>query len=406
MVSDAAATDETMALLADVLATDVGCAGVAVVAVQPDGSARIAAGHGLPDSVRSMPLDPDAMGGELGRHILAAGERWSVEVTRPLVAAGNLFGAVVMLFGEGGGPSPGRLRLAEGLVDLTAMALAWAAQRDQLERSYAELRASQDTLMRNEKLRALGEMAAGVSHDLKNIMNPVSLHLQLAEEALRDGDVEEARNSVRQMQQIVVRGLQTIDRLRTYGRQDTAIEAEPVDLDRLAREAAAIARPRMSSGRGRRIIPIVEELTGPPPVMVASGDVLSALVNLIVNAIDALSPTKQRGRITLRSGVVDGGSFVEVADDGPGIPPEVERRLFEPFFTTKGEEGTGLGLAMVYATARHHGGKVTLDTAPGRGATFRLWFPQLAARTRPEPAPPPAPAACSTERTRRAPPGS
>jgi signal transduction histidine kinase len=99
---------------------------------------------------------------------------------------------------------------------------------------------------------------------------------------------------------------------------------------------------------------------------------VNALVNLIANAIDAMPAG---GTITLRSGEGDGGAWVSVADDGPGMPPEVERRVFEPFFTTKGEAGTGLGLAMVQATMRRHGGTVKLVTEPGQGTTFTLWFP-------------------------------
>jgi signal transduction histidine kinase len=103
---------------------------------------------------------------------------------------------------------------------------------------------------------------------------------------------------------------------------------------------------------------------------------VSALVNLLVNAIDAAGTTGKV--ITLRSGESDGGSFVEVEDDGSGMPLDVEKRVFEPFFTTKGTEGTGLGLAMVYATVLRYGGSITLDTALGRGTRFRLWFPAAA----------------------------
>lgn len=145
-----------------------------------------------------------------------------------------------------------------------------------------------------------------------------------------------------------------------------------MDLDRLAREAAEIARPRMASvgGRGVRI---EQRLTAPSSVMAMSGEVVSALVNLVVNAIDAMAG--KGGTIILRSGESNGGSFVTVEDDGPGMPKEVEKHVFEPFFTTKGTEGTGLGLAMVYACMQRHGGTVTLATQPGQGTTFTLWFP-------------------------------
>ena len=96
-----------------------------------------------------------------------------------------------------------------------------------------------------------------------------------------------------------------------------------------------------------------------------------------MNAIDAAGPDSKA--LTMRSGEDDGGSFVEVEDDGPGMPADIESRVFEPFFTTKGDEGTGLGLAMVYATMQRYGGVITLDTAVGRGTRFRLWLPRLPA---------------------------
>jgi signal transduction histidine kinase len=280
-----------------------------------------------------------------------------------------------MLFRAGREPSADALRLAEGLVDLAAIALANALHQEQLERSYEELRASQDMLARTEKLRALGQMAAGVSHDLKNILNPLSLHIQVADRAVVRGDTDEVRSSLAEMKGVVTRGVETLERLRSYSRQSKESKTELVELDRLAREACGIAKPRMASGGRGRVARIVEALGGPAPVMAMSGEVLSALVNLVVNAIDAVA--NKGGTITLRSGEDNGGTWIEVEDDGPGMPPDVEKRVFEPFFTTKGEEGTGLGLAMVYATMQRHGGNISIKTAEGSGTRFRLWFPGL-----------------------------
>jgi signal transduction histidine kinase len=191
--------------------------------------------------------------------------------------------------------------------------------------------------------------------------------------ALERGEIDDAKESIPEMKQVVVRGVQTLERLRDYSRQSKESKTELVELDRLAREAAEIAKPRMAAGGGARVVKIQDALGGPPPVMALSGEIVSALVNLIVNAIDALAG--KGGTITLKSGEADGGSWVVVEDDGPGMPADIERRVFEPFFTTKGTEGTGLGLANVYATMQRHGGTIGLDTAPGKGTRFRLWFP-------------------------------
>jgi signal transduction histidine kinase len=377
LVSDAAAVGEVLPLLADALLEHVPAAGVAVIEIGPDGAAYLAVARGLPPAVNALAIDADAIGEELGELILrTSGKSFAQEQTRPLVAAGGLFGAVVLLFDAKRPATNEGMRLAEGLVDLAAIALGTAAQVAKLDQSYAELRASQATLARTEKLRALGQMAAGVSHDLKNILNPLSLHLQFIARALDRGKYADAKESTVEMKQVLIRGVETLERLRDYSRQSKESKTELVDLDKLAREAAEIARPRIATVGGRAPL-LALDLVPTAPVMVISGEVVSAIVNVAVNAIDAIAG--QGGTITLRTGESNGGSFVSVQDDGPGMPPDVEKRVFEPFFTTKGAEGTGLGLAMVYACMQRHGGTVTIDTAAAQGTTFTLWFPGIGA---------------------------
>jgi len=104
------------------------------------------------------------------------------------------------------------------------------------------------------------------------------------------------------------------------------------------------------------------------------------VVNLVVNALEALVGN---GTITIRTGC-DRGGWIEVADTGPGMSPDVQSRVFEPFFTTKAD-GTGLGLATVYGFVQAHGGRVSLETAQGRGTCVRLWFPEIAEAPTPVP---------------------
>lgn len=239
-------------------------------------------------------------------------------------------------------------------------------------RMRAELRRSEELLVRSEKLRALGEMAAGISHDLKNLLNPLSLYLQVLERAVAAGNTVDAKQSLDEMKRILAHGVQTIERLRDYGKKSGETDLVAVDLDRLAAEAAALTQPKMNAG-GRRFR-VIQDLHDPPRVRGRPGEILSAIVNLLVNAADAMRESGKGDLIRVTTGAEDGRSFVRVADDGPGMPPDVARRVFEPFFSTKGDEGTGLGLAMVQGAAQRHGGEVTLDTAPGAGAVFTLWL--------------------------------
>src|SRR5207244_4108786 len=111
-------------------------------------------------------------------------------------------------------------------------------------------------------------------------------------------------------------------------------------------------------------------------IAASAASLREALTNLVFNAIDALP---RGGVIRLRVRRRDECVEVEVSDSGIGMSPEVQRRIFEPFFTTKGERGTGLGLSMVFAIVQRYGGKIDVQSGPGRGTTFRLRFPPRAA---------------------------
>src|SRR6185369_336988 len=135
--------------------------------------------------------------------------------------------------------------------------------------------------------------------------------------------------------------------------------AEPVALERVLETAMDLCGPRLPAGGHFELL---REPGQTPPVLARRSELVTAVVNLVFNAIEAMPGG---GHIVVRTGADRGGGWIEVADDGPGMPPEIERRIFEPFFTTK-DQGTGLGLAMVYAFVHRHSGELTVDTALGR----------------------------------------
>ena len=363
---------EILPLLARAAIEHAGADAAAVVEVVEDGKVNVVASEGLPAPLETWSTDAETIGFELGEELKAAcGDRFAEAHVRPMMSCGGLFGALVLLFQAGRSPERQQLELAEGLVDLAATALSKAVQFDELRRAHAELRASQELLVRTEKLRALGEMAAGINHDLANILNPISLKMQLLTRTVDRGDTAKSRETIEAVRQIVRRGSEMMETLRRFSRQSPELALETVDLNRLAHEAAELAKPRMARP-GSASSEIREEFGSPPAVSARPGEVVSALLNVIVNAIDAMP---KGGTIVVRTEGARGGALVEVVDDGPGMPPDVARRVFEPFFTTKGEAGTGLGLAMVHGCAERHGGSVSLETAEGQGTKIGLWFP-------------------------------
>jgi PAS domain S-box-containing protein len=224
-------------------------------------------------------------------------------------------------------------------------------------------------LLQGQKLRALGQMAAGVAHDLRNILSPLGLLLPVLERT--DAQDQHVVEAIELMRTGLERGKQTIDRLREFSRQTPeASSSEPIDVDAIVREAVRLCRTRTRES----LVPIAieEALAANALVRVNGGELLSAIINLIVNAVDAMP---NGGEIQLASGSDDRGVWIDVHDTGAGMSADVQKRAFEPFYTTKGDKGVGLGLAMVYAFVARHEGEVRLMSAPGHGTRVTLVLP-------------------------------
>lgn len=352
----------------------LGCAGAAVVEVEASGEVALVAGSGLPEGLAGWRTQVDAVDDELARRLLAAcGGAFRSARSLPLVAGGDLYGALV--FFEGETPLDATQRtLVIGLTDVAATALGKAFQHADLERSYADLQASREALARTEKLRALGQMAAGVAHDLVNILFPIQLSTRFIRGRLAQGGALEdsqVAESLDHLEVVVTRGMETVQRLRDFSRQSPDRPPTTADLSELIAETVEICKPR--GARFRCTVRLKLSLEPTPPVLLRAPEFVTALMNLTVNAIDAVGAAGG-GTVELSCGHDAQGTWVRVADDGPGIPDEIRGRIYEPFFTTKGEEGTGLGLAMVYAFVRRHRAQLDLDTAPGKGTTFTIRF--------------------------------
>jgi signal transduction histidine kinase len=211
------------------------------------------------------------------------------------------------------------------------------------------------------------QLAAGIAHDLRNvILFPLAMHAELAERALRAGNIERVRGVIAAMLQVVGHGEATIARLVRDSRHE--IPKQRVYPHELASRALEIANAHLRRSRSR--VELVLEVAAARQLEVEIADVVAAVVNVMVNAIEAMP---HDGRVALQVTADDAGVWFAVRDEGPGIPQAVRDRLFEPYFTTK-PGGTGLGLAMVQLCVRRHGGRIEVDTG-ATGTTMRLYFP-------------------------------
>jgi PAS domain S-box-containing protein len=288
----------------------------------------------------------------------------------PVTVREETLGVLVFNTLEPRGYSAEELAYLTSFADQAAIAIEHARLFAELSLSYQDLRQAQDELVRSEKLRALGQMAAGIAHDLNNALAAILGQVQLLGMGAVDPVVQEG---LARLETVAMDGAQIVRRLQGFARQQPLEPLEPCDLAPIVQEAVELTRPRWRDEPQRRgtIIEVDAELSPLPSVLGQPAEIREALTNLVLNAVDAM-PGGGQLRIRGRS---DGGWVVlDVTDTGTGMSEEVRKRIFDPFFTTKGKLGSGLGLSVVYGIMERHGGRIEVTSDPGRGATFSLRF--------------------------------
>ncbi len=230
---------------------------------------------------------------------------------------------------------------------------------------------TQQEFVRLERLRALGELSAGVSHNLNNILTGILGPTQILEEVVED---EAIRRHLDIVSRASRRARDLVQRLHLYVRGLKDEVVSPVDVNHIVEEAFLTTRPRWRDepeARGDEVR-VVKRLSSLPAVMATVGGLHDTLVNLIMNAVDAMP---KGGTITVRTMEAAGGVQLTFEDTGVGMDEETSARVFEPFFTTKRDVGSGLGLSTVYGTITGFDGRITVESTPGRGTTFTIWLP-------------------------------
>ena len=299
-------------------------------------------------------------------------------VAAPLLFESQVFGILIAARREPHSFSSGECEFLQQLSEHVALAAHQAEVYSALQQAYDDLRQTQQTVMQQERLRALGQMASGIAHDINNAISPVALYTEMLLEQ-ETGLSKRTREYLETTQRAIGDVAHTVARMREfYRKQETELVLSPVDLehpgatsDRLDARAlvrhAAAARNRdrpafgtgtkSSAGRGHR--------KRNPRGFDQSG------VQCRGRHAGRREADDSHQGFPSEAGHVD----VEVADTGVGMDEETRRRCLEPFFTTKGERGTGLGLAMVYGVTQRHNAEIEMESAVGQGTTVRLRFP-------------------------------
>lgn len=304
---------------------------------------------------------------------LARGELAAL-VMAPLLVESTVFGVLVTARHAASSFSSGECEFLRQLSEHVALAANQTQLYTALQHAYEEMRQTQKAAVQQERLRALGQMASGIAHDINNAISPVALYTETLLET-EPGLSEHTRSCLEVIKRAIDDVAATVARMREFYRQrEPQMHLAPMDANRLLQQVADLTRARWSDMPQQRgiVIALRTELeAGLPPVMGVDSELREALTNLVFNAVDAMP---DGGTLTLRTRSAPGQVHIEVGDSGIGMDEDTRRRCLEPFFTTKGERGTGLGLAMVYGMVERHGARIEIDTGPGQGTVMRLNF--------------------------------
>jgi len=362
-----------------VIRVGVHSAAFAMDLAMPDGATVPIDDNGLSRCVRGhlvYEADLEQVPSAFPQRLLRGGLRSLVAA--PLQSESRVFGVFVAARRQPQAFDSGECEFLRQLSAHVALAAKQAELHASLQRAFDDLRQTQKSVVQQERLRALGEMASGIAHDINNAISPISLYAEslLEREA---GLTVRGREQLRTIAMASDDVAATVARMREFYRQREPQAAfEPVNLNEIVRNAVELTRVRwqdMPQQRGAVVMMKVDLAPDLPAVLGVETELREALINLVFNAVDAMPAG---GTLTLRTRCAAGQGQpvrLEVTDTGVGMDEPTRRRCLEPFFTTKGERGTGLGLAMVYGVVQRHGADIEIESIVGHGTTVRIVLP-------------------------------
>ena len=261
-------------------------------------------------------------------------------------------------------------RLLTVLANQAAIAIENAQLVADLQRSLQELKQTQAQLVQSEKLSAIGQLIAGVAHELNNPLTAVMGYSQLLQ--MEPGLAEPIARDISKIYSQSQRASRIVQNLLTFARQ-TKAQRQYVELNEVMRATLELRGYQLRVENIHLHTDLAEEPLG---AMADASQLQQVFLNLINNAQDAMVEYRHGGNLTIRSRRERDRVIIELEDDGPGLSPTVKQHLFEPFFTTKEVgKGTGLGLSICFGIIGQHNGRIMAESEMGQGTTFVIDLP-------------------------------
>ena len=233
----------------------------------------------------------------------------------------------------------------------------------------------QETLIKTERLSAVGEMASGVAHNFNNLLQMIMAGAEAAIAKLESGKIRDSQKAIENIINASRRGADVVRRIKdfTLVSPDGVNKGTVFDLEALVTEAVELTKPLWKPPSLPRKYRLKFLKKGDCYIKGRSSEIYEVLINLIKNAVEAMP---QGGKLTLQSYACEDNVFLSIKDTGLGIPVEHFQRIFEPFFTTKGTQSSGLGLSSCYGIVKKNQGEILVDSIPGQYTEFLLIFPK------------------------------
>jgi len=264
---------------------------------------------------------------------------------------------------------------------------------EDLQKAYESLKTAQNRLVDSERLKAVGQLAAGVAHDFNNLLNGILGRAQLLKARVETigTSPRELLEELEAIERIAFQGAENVRRIQEFSRIRKDVPSESLDLNDVVATAVKMTRTKWKDECEARGIPIEVEIRPGdiPRTAGETGEICRVICNLIINSVEAMP---RGGTLSIATSREGDDLLLEVSDTGIGMSREVRERLFEPFYTTK-ETGQGLGASIIYGIVARHQGKIEVSSEEGWGTTVRMRLPVITPTDRgslpPESIPPP-----------------